>query len=238
MIGRDETPLDAHAGCSHFCDVLRARRCELAGANVLVVGCGNGKEAFYLRRHGDAETLVTGIDLRLQEHLRDRDDDGVTFMEYDAQALPFGDSSFDYVFSYHMLEHVRDPRAVVSEISRILAPQGLLYIGTPNRNRLFGYIGSYRRPLWKKVRLNVTDLKARLRGKFTNEAGAHAGFTTRELDALLRERFATVEWLTADYLHAKYGGRVPRRLLRAVTWTPVREYLAPSIYALCAKDGK
>jgi SAM-dependent methyltransferase len=197
------------------------------------VGCGNGKEAFYLRRHGDAGTSVTGCDLQLQERLRDRKDAGLTFVECDAQALPFADSSFDYVFSYHMLEHVRDPRAVVSEMSRVLAPRGLLYVGTPNRNRLLGYIGSFRTPLRKRLRWNVNDLRARLHGRFTNEAGAHAGFTTGELEALLRERFTTVDWLTADYLRAKYGGRLPSSLLSLVTRSPLREYLAPSIYALC-----
>lgn len=48
----------------------------------------------------------------------------------DAHALPFGDGSFEVVLSREMLEHVRDPKLVLSEIRRVLVPGGRLYLST------------------------------------------------------------------------------------------------------------
>jgi SAM-dependent methyltransferase len=46
--------------------------------------------------------------------------------------LPFEDASFDLVLSSNVLEHVRDPAAVISESIRVLRPGGLLHFVVPN----------------------------------------------------------------------------------------------------------
>jgi SAM-dependent methyltransferase len=43
---------------------------------------------------------------------------------YDGGRLPFADASFDVVFCKQVLEHVRDPRLVLGEVARVLAPGG------------------------------------------------------------------------------------------------------------------
>ena len=45
----------------------------------------------------------------------------------DARALPFADASLDVVLSGGLLEHFREPRPVLAEMSRILRPGGLFY---------------------------------------------------------------------------------------------------------------
>src|SRR5207302_3586642 len=45
----------------------------------------------------------------------------------DARALPFPSGSFAVVLSGGLLEHFRDPAAVVAEMARILKPGGLFY---------------------------------------------------------------------------------------------------------------
>jgi SAM-dependent methyltransferase len=45
----------------------------------------------------------------------------------DAGALPFPSGSFDVVLSGGLLEHFRDPRRVLAEMTRILRPGGLFY---------------------------------------------------------------------------------------------------------------
>src|SRR4030095_4083558 len=42
----------------------------------------------------------------------------------DAHALPFRDSSFDWVFAFNVFEHLRDPARVAEEILRVLKPGG------------------------------------------------------------------------------------------------------------------
>jgi SAM-dependent methyltransferase len=48
-----------------------------------------------------------------------------------AEALPFEDESFDAVVCTEVLEHCRDPRAAMGEISRVLRPAGRAFITTP-----------------------------------------------------------------------------------------------------------
>ncbi len=50
------------------------------------------------------------------------------------RALPFGDASFDYVFSEHMIEHFPFPQGqqLLDECFRILTPGGTLRISTPD----------------------------------------------------------------------------------------------------------
>ncbi len=155
----------------------------------------------------------------------------------DAMRLPFPDMTFDFAASFHLLEHVRDPRAAVEEVRRVLRPGAPFYAGVPNRTRVLGYLGSFDATLWQKITWNITDWRARLAGHFTNEEGAHAGFSRKELLGLLSERFENVECLTAEFLRFKYGGRLPAPLLNLLLSPRLLEYSAPSHYALCRRAG-
>lgn len=48
----------------------------------------------------------------------------------DAHSLPFKDGEFQVVLSTEMLEHVKDPFKVESEMRRVLVPQGILILTT------------------------------------------------------------------------------------------------------------
>jgi SAM-dependent methyltransferase len=49
----------------------------------------------------------------------------------DAHSIPIADKSVDGIWIQAVLEHVLDPRRVVSEILRVLKPGGLIYAETP-----------------------------------------------------------------------------------------------------------
>jgi len=49
----------------------------------------------------------------------------------DGHNLPFRDEAFDVVILEAVLEHVRQPKAVVSEVSRVLKPDGWVCVGIP-----------------------------------------------------------------------------------------------------------
>ena len=51
----------------------------------------------------------------------------------DATCLPFAQAAFDVVVSFETIEHVRDARALVQEVRRVLRPGGTLVLSTPNR---------------------------------------------------------------------------------------------------------
>ena len=49
-----------------------------------------------------------------------------------AITLPFADNVFDYVFTCHLLEHMRDPRAALTEWLRVVRPGGHVACIMPN----------------------------------------------------------------------------------------------------------
>jgi SAM-dependent methyltransferase len=55
----------------------------------------------------------------------------------DIRALPFGDASFDAVYSMGTIEHFRDSQRAVAEMVRVLRPGGCAIIGVPNRHDPF-----------------------------------------------------------------------------------------------------
>ena len=58
------------------------------------------------------------------------------FKEIDAQTIPFEDEMFDAVIANHMLYHVPDRAKALSEIRRVLKPNGYLFATTIGKNHL------------------------------------------------------------------------------------------------------
>jgi ubiquinone/menaquinone biosynthesis C-methylase UbiE len=49
----------------------------------------------------------------------------------DLQHLPFADGTYDFVFASHVLEHIPDDEKAISEIRRILKPNGIAILPVP-----------------------------------------------------------------------------------------------------------
>jgi SAM-dependent methyltransferase len=193
---------------------------------ILVVVCGKGTEAAVLAE--ELGVKVVGIDI-----VSEFDTRAAMIAELrigDATKMDFEDSSFDFVFSYHALEHIPDYRAALYEMRRILKPDGGFLIGTPNRSRLIGYLGSRDATICNKIRWNLSAWKAKLRGKFRNEFGAHAGYTLEELQSELKTVFSTVDNITPDYYFRVYAGK--RNLVSLLNQIGIWRWLFPAIYFL------
>lgn len=54
------------------------------------------------------------------------------YIQGDAQKMPFKDSSFDVVVSLETIEHLPRPEEFVKEVIRVLKPDGIFYVSTPN----------------------------------------------------------------------------------------------------------
>ncbi len=216
----------------HCCDLLRQKLDGARKLSGLVVGCGNGNEVVYMRRTFRFDHLV-GVDVEEIFSPEARAEQCVA--RGDALHLPFPAETFDFAAAFHSLEHVGDSQLALNEVHRVLRPGAWFYMGVPNSRRLLGYLGSFDATTWQKITWNLADWLARARGKFRNEAGAHAGFERRELLALLQERFSDVQLLTEEFLRYKYGGRLPRSVLRLLLAPSIVDYSAPSHYAICRK---
>jgi ubiquinone/menaquinone biosynthesis C-methylase UbiE len=94
----------------------------------LEIGCGQGVMTRLVVERFGARLVATDFDPDQVAAARTRLHDlqeKVEFRIVDAREMPFGDASFDAVFSFGVLHHlIRDWRRALSEASRVLEPQG------------------------------------------------------------------------------------------------------------------
>ncbi|HEY4426829.1 MAG TPA: class I SAM-dependent methyltransferase [Solirubrobacteraceae bacterium] len=104
------------------------------GRRVLDAGCGTAYGSAMLADAGALE--VTGIDLDLDvlDSVRPAMPSGVTLEQGDLTALQYPDDRFDLVVCFEVIEHVEDPAAALDELCRVLSPDGVLALSSPNRD--------------------------------------------------------------------------------------------------------
>jgi SAM-dependent methyltransferase len=112
-----------------------AARCA-SGRSVLDVACGEGYGSGLLAQ---VAAHVTGVDIDAATlaHARRRyaGQANCTFVEGSAAALPIRDASVDVVVSFETIEHLPadDQPRMLAEFARVLAPDGVLVLSSPNR---------------------------------------------------------------------------------------------------------
>ena len=106
----------------------------VGGKDVLDVACGEGYGSAMLARHARS-VMGVDIDEDTVQHARMtyRGISGLAFKRGDAAQIPLDDNSVDVVVSFETIEHHDQHREMLSEIRRVLRPDGLLIISSPNR---------------------------------------------------------------------------------------------------------
>lgn len=102
---------------------------DIEGKTVIDVGCGGGRYSVAWRLLGAKKVVgydvsATGIN-DARRRVEAAGIDGVTFQEGNVLSLPFADDSFDIVYSNGVLHHTVDWETGVSELVRVLKPEGL-----------------------------------------------------------------------------------------------------------------
>ena len=139
------------------------------GKAVLDVACGEGYGSVLM---ADVAHTVVGVDISDEavHHASSLyDKQNLKFVQASVINLEFPDDSFDVVVSFETIEHLAEQVEMLSEIRRVLRPNGVLIISSPNR------------PI------------------YSEESGEHNEFHVKELDfqefdTLLRSLFPKVEY--------------------------------------------
>jgi ubiquinone/menaquinone biosynthesis C-methylase UbiE len=131
-------------------ELLVERLALRAGERLLDVATGTGEVALRAARAG---VDATGLDISepLLEQARvkaEREGLGAAFEAGDAQALPYGDASFDVVASCFGVMFAPDAERVAAELARVLRPGGRLGLTTwaPNEEMARIYARFQREP--------------------------------------------------------------------------------------------
>ncbi len=198
---------------------------------ILVAGCGQGHEALALQRIFGNK--VYGVDISIAKN--HSVNNNVQLLRGDISKMIFNNKEFKLIYSYHVLEHVGDPDSVMKELARLLDDKGVLFIGFPNKRRIFGYLGAHVDVgIISKLRWNLNDYKYRLLGKFENKYGAHAGFTQNDFFGLARKYFSYILPVRNEYMLKKYVQH--NILINSIINLKLDEYLFPSNYFICKKS--
>lgn len=102
----------------------------LAGKRIAELGVGGeGGFLYLLKDHNETfgfDASEAAIDLCRRRDLN------VRLTNLDADGIPLPDNSIDVVFAMEVFEHFASPQFVLENIRRILSPQGVALISTPN----------------------------------------------------------------------------------------------------------
>jgi ubiquinone/menaquinone biosynthesis C-methylase UbiE len=138
--------------------LIRTRKFDVRGMkSILDVGSGAGQLAGHLLEFADSDARITCVDLSqpmLQRARRRLRSDRPSFIAADLSSLPFADGSFDGVTCGYVLEHLPDPAAGLSELARVMRPEGRLLLLTTEDS----FAGAWTSRLWCCRTYNRDDL--------------------------------------------------------------------------------
>jgi SAM-dependent methyltransferase len=121
-----------------------SRRGKGRAKHLLDLGCGDGNHLVWLKRF--AENLY-GCDYNIVRlaRARARVQDATLFLA-DILDFPAADGVFDVIFFNHVIEHMPDDAGALATVARLLAPGGLLVLGTPNEGAWWWQMAYRRAP--------------------------------------------------------------------------------------------
>lgn len=192
---------------------------------VLDVGCGWGEFTFEAMQKGaiayglepDSELLEISVLLSEKQG---------RYVKARAEAIPFRDETFDIVICNSVIEHVKDIRASLGEIIRVLRKGGYLYLLAPNY--LYPYEGHYKMRWFPFLPKPLAKVYLKLLGRnpgFIEHINYHSNYLY--LSRQLKRKDVVVRDLVKEQ-----SGHFLKRLIEELR---LSAYLTPNIELLIRK---
>jgi 2-polyprenyl-3-methyl-5-hydroxy-6-metoxy-1,4-benzoquinol methylase len=108
----------------------RAVECFHRGGALLDVGCGAGRFLDVMRWTGRWQ--VAGVEVHQEAVGQCRQELGLVIHQGDLSTLDLPSETWDVVTMWEVLEHLPNPIAALEAVARILKPEGVLLLSTPN----------------------------------------------------------------------------------------------------------
>lgn len=126
-----------------------------AQSRVLDAGCG---EYNRLLDKSSIEKLI-GCDIDSSAIRNNKDiSEGIVA---DLENLTLSENDFDLVMSYDVIEHLDNPERFVESAARMLKRDGHIFVITPNRNSLFGFVAWLIPYTIKKIILKILGISSK-----------------------------------------------------------------------------
>ena len=169
-------------------DLIAARTNDKKGA-LLDIGCGHG---FFLKEMDRRGWQISGLEISKTGRRFIKKTMGLAVFSEPLEQLSLPNDMFDVVTLFYVIEHVIDPLLLLTEIRRVLKPEGLVLIRWPHTTPIVKILG----PLAKKIDLYHTPFHL-------------YDFSPDTIETLLcRSGFSSVETLIAG--HTLPGERLNR----------------------------
>lgn len=169
-----------------------------AARRILDIGCAGGRLGAALKADGGREVVGIEIDPeaahRARAHL-----DRVLIGDVERMPLPFPPEAFDCIICADVLEHLRDPWAVLGRLRRLLGPAGTLVASFPNVRHI-DILRDLVRGRWTYRTAGILDrthLRFFTRREFERMLRA-AGFTGERWTPRIPEQFAPLSALPTN----------------------------------------
>ncbi|MEN8172190.1 MAG: class I SAM-dependent methyltransferase [Chloroflexota bacterium] len=208
---------------------------------VLDIGCGAGIYIPSLQKHLPPQSMIISADISLGM-LRDVAKKPIAananLINSRARQSPIPDGICDVVLANHMLYHVPDIPAVMSEIQRVLRPGGVLIAATNAESSMTTFLDEIQ-AAYQALGMPIKSLPTPFRKNFSLESGGE--FITPYLEGIEVHRLESTLVFpepkpVLDYIqsmHMFYESYLPLQ----VAWTAILEQLEKQIKKVIKNDG-
>lgn len=192
------------------------------GATILDAGCGSCAKSVLLAARGfrvvAADFSASALEMARETVRAQGYDDRITLQREDLTALSFPDGTFQYILCWGVLMHIPDLQRAFSELTRVLAPGGVLVISEGNMYSIQAVLLRWLKRILGRERAEVTKTRAGIEYREVTDQG---GLVTRQTN---------MAWFVAEGhrlgvdLTARIAGQFTE-LYVAVPWPAARRMI-------------